>query len=552
MSSAGADPAPASSAAAATAAAAAAAAPAFSVAAAAAGAGPSSAAPASSAAAAAAAGASAGSVFVKRAGDARARFARVPILVGDAVTDLAKRASLELEWRTTAAYVELFLVPDDLVRVVQRDPAREADVLVDTNLRLATDLLAEAGIRDRSCLLARLPDPPAAAPGECARAIRSLPSCSSRAGAGGARGTRERFRRGLRVALTLFCPRVSFLSFAGGGGGDGRNAAAASGGFGGGFGGGGGGGGAGGGGATAVGAGGGAGGYDGARARFEGFLRAAGISRPKLDVMQRLQIQRDTAILSAGSPDEARFWYEWARDLPLSPTRGRFRSATGYMLNGPSAFAANILLAYDQFGDEAMFKVMQSADCAEVVAARAVSGGPHLVACELRNATRDDGSDFCGLLMPRYGRSLATVPDFVLAEEHLLTRAQQLLAAVRHMHGVGFVHMDIKEANVFVGSGGTWWLGDFGSAVHEGAAITSTTRGLHPELEDWHLKPQLPAQRRFDFFMLAALLVRQLDAPRDRIAFAAPPRTILMRIQRVHSDPLRELLTSLFDEAEIA
>ena len=45
--------------------------------------------------------------------------------------------------------------------------------------------------------------------------------------------------------------------------------------------------------------------------------------------------------------------------------------------------------------------------------------------------------------MPRYGRSLATVPDFVLAEEHLLVRAQQLLAAVRHMHGVGFVHMDI-------------------------------------------------------------------------------------------------------------
>ena len=46
-----------------------------------------------------------GSVFVKRAGDARARFTRVPIFVGDAVTDLAERASLKLEWRTPAAYV---------------------------------------------------------------------------------------------------------------------------------------------------------------------------------------------------------------------------------------------------------------------------------------------------------------------------------------------------------------------------------------------------------------------------------------------------------------
>ena len=78
-----------------------------------AGADPSSAAPASSAAAAAAAGASAGSVFVKRAGEARARFARVPILVGDAVTDLAKRASLERGWGVDAAYVDLFLVSTD-------------------------------------------------------------------------------------------------------------------------------------------------------------------------------------------------------------------------------------------------------------------------------------------------------------------------------------------------------------------------------------------------------------------------------------------------------
>jgi hypothetical protein len=52
--------------------------------------------------------------------------------------------------------------------------------------------------------------------------------------------------------------------------------------------------------------------------------------------------------------------------------------------------------------------------------------------------------------------------------------------------------------------------------------------------------------------MLAALLVRQLDAPRDRIAFAAEPGAILARIQRVRLEPLRALLSSLFDEAEIA
>jgi len=141
--------------------------------------------PAAATAAAAVAGAPAGSVFVKRAGDALARFAEVEIFGADTVTRLAERASLKRSWGVDAAYVDLFLVPDGLVEVVQRNPAREADVLVDTNLCLATVLLAEAGIRDRSCLLARLSSPPAAAPGECARAARRLLSCLPSRGAGG-------------------------------------------------------------------------------------------------------------------------------------------------------------------------------------------------------------------------------------------------------------------------------------------------------------------------------------------------------------------------------
>ena len=133
----------------------------------------------SSVVAAAASGTSVGSVFIKHAGNARAHFARVPILVGDAVTDLAERASLERGWNVDAAYVELFLVPVDMVREVQVDLACEAGVLVDANRCLATDMLAEAGIRDRSCLLARLTDSPAAVPGKCAREPVSLLSCSS-------------------------------------------------------------------------------------------------------------------------------------------------------------------------------------------------------------------------------------------------------------------------------------------------------------------------------------------------------------------------------------
>ena len=188
-----------SAAAAAGAASAAAAAPASSVAAAAAGAGPSFAAPASAAAPSAAA--LAGSVFVKRAGDARARFAPVEIFVGDVVGHLAKRASLELEWRTPAAYVDLFLVKpgDDEHAFTTPTQAQIDTVLADESNALGEGMpLSRAGIASGAWVVARLPDPPAAAPGECARAARCLLSCSSSRGAGGARGTCERFRWGLR------------------------------------------------------------------------------------------------------------------------------------------------------------------------------------------------------------------------------------------------------------------------------------------------------------------------------------------------------------------
>jgi len=221
MSSAGAGPfsaAPASSAAAAGAAAAAvvtaaaaAAAPASSVTAAAAGAAPSSAAPAS--ASSSAAGSPVGSVFVKRAGDARARFAEVGIFETDTVTRLAKRASLELEWRTTAAYVDLFLIkPANDEHAFKTPTQAQIDtVLADEGNVLGEGIpLSRAGIASGAWVVARLSSPPAAAPSECTRAARSLLSCSPSRGAEGLAG-RARDSAGVCGALTFFRPR--FHSF---------------------------------------------------------------------------------------------------------------------------------------------------------------------------------------------------------------------------------------------------------------------------------------------------------------------------------------------------
>ena len=121
-------------------------------------------------------GTSLGSTFIKREGDARARFARVPILVGDAVTDLAERASLKLTWGTSAAYVDLFLVTPG----GEDEPSAEEEEEALKQPRLGVGWsLARAGIVSGAWVIARLTDSSAAAPGECARVTVSLLMCSS-------------------------------------------------------------------------------------------------------------------------------------------------------------------------------------------------------------------------------------------------------------------------------------------------------------------------------------------------------------------------------------
>ena len=126
---------------------------------------PPAAAGASSAAASTAPGAPAGSVFVKRAGDARARFAKVSTFEGDAVADLAKRASLELGWGVSAAYVDLFLIkPADSERAFATPTQAQIDaVLADEGNLLGEGMpLSLAGVALGAWVVARLPDAPAA------------------------------------------------------------------------------------------------------------------------------------------------------------------------------------------------------------------------------------------------------------------------------------------------------------------------------------------------------------------------------------------------------
>jgi len=126
-----------------------------------------------SSAAAAAAGAPAGSVFVKRAGDADAVFAPVDIFVGDAVGHLAERASAKFRWLVGADKVKLFLVSAAFAEAVE---GGDESTGVAAKKLFSGASLAHAGVSNGAFLLARLPDPPVAAPGEFLRARGSQPS----------------------------------------------------------------------------------------------------------------------------------------------------------------------------------------------------------------------------------------------------------------------------------------------------------------------------------------------------------------------------------------
>jgi hypothetical protein len=112
------------------------------------------------------------SVFVKRAGDARARFTEVAIFEDDTVTRLAKRCSLERGWSVDAAYVDLFLVKSAGSEDFRTPTQVQIDaVLADEHKVLGEGMpLSRAGIASGAWIVARLHDPPSS--GERWRAQR--------------------------------------------------------------------------------------------------------------------------------------------------------------------------------------------------------------------------------------------------------------------------------------------------------------------------------------------------------------------------------------------
>lgn len=106
--------------------------------------------------------------------------------------------------------------------------------------------------------------------------------------------------------------------------------------------------------------------------------------------------------------------------------------------------------------------------------------------------------------MHRYISSLTELPQ--RAEKWLYAGFCRVFSALKAMHALNLVHMDVKLDNVFVDMNSTWDLGDFGSAREIGARVWTFTHKLNPYIIPSYATV-IPAM---DFVLLCVMIAAEL------------------------------------------
>ena len=252
--------------------------------------------------------------------------------------------------------------------------------------------------------------------------------------------------------------------------------------------------------------------------------------------------------MTSSTGNEARYWYEWVKGIPRTHTRRIITEQTGYVVDGPLRELMEFLVV---FKDGYEYLLKSKLTPGEVEVATALNGGSYVVPCEFVSVSSSDDSllhTFKGLLMPRYSRALSSI-HMKFSHPYILERCKNMIDAVNHIHNMNYVHMDIKDSNIFVNDG-LWYLGDFGSCVSCGEFVISTTYGLYPLLDSDIINK--PANWHHDWFMLTVVMVSYLPDVEGKVEFDPnnPSRykdDIVSSINKCADHDLQKLLLSLVE-----
>jgi serine/threonine protein kinase len=148
-----------------------------------------------------------------------------------------------------------------------------------------------------------------------------------------------------------------------------------------------------------------------------------------------------------------------------------------------------------------------------------------------------------GLLMKHYQTTLAQC-KIPLPANVLLKYGKQLKVAISHMHQMGYCHLDIKPANIFLLEGDCF-LGDYGAATKIGLDISECTRTYYPT--DF---PHL-AETKTDFLLLAKTLMEMFGAIQSPVVSMSTDE-VLKAVETVKDQSVKEFLHACFDDDQAA
>lgn len=256
-------------------------------------------------------------------------------------------------------------------------------------------------------------------------------------------------------------------------------------------------------------------------AKFMNFLKKKEITNPDFSVVSKIGANANLLDIASFNTEYAVDIYRRVKEIPGTKTCNQIGALLGMIISSPiNDDYCNILTAVDlESGKDVMVKVLREPEDAKKkvqirneIDACTLFKHAGIVPMECREVdiTKELAAiascrvgNYNVIVMPWYKTTLHVYPKCNYPK--IATQGEKILNAVLLIHEKGWVHMDIKELNVFVDENSNWYLGDFGSCVKINEAHTSSTCSF------WYEEYVMSAkgETKYDFFMLLIMILMQ-------------------------------------------